>query len=185
VCDKAIPPAPGALATVDCRESAQSGGPAAARYSIFPNKNALSRQFESSIQENDELQRCPGADAESPITWHYQASPDMVAGSVACGTYQGNADIVWTQDDDLLLADQPRAGILPSSIRYELCLPLRPTRASWPRSLAWDEHGRAAVVEAQAGAGDGGPSPRLRSIRLKITRVRCKLPLRTPLRAQT
>jgi hypothetical protein len=28
-----------------------------------------------------------------------------VAGSIACGTYQGNADIVWTQDDDLLLAD--------------------------------------------------------------------------------
>lgn len=105
VCEKAIPPAPGALATVDCRESAQSGGPAAARYSLFPNKNSLSRQFESSIQENDELQRCPGADAESPITWHYQATPDVVAGSLACGTYQGNADIVWTQDDDLLLAD--------------------------------------------------------------------------------
>lgn len=105
VCKKAIPPAPGALATVDCGQSAQSGGPAAARYSLFPNASLLSQQFESSISENSELLRCPGADADSPITWHYQATPDAVAGSIACGTYQGNADIVWTQDDDLLLAD--------------------------------------------------------------------------------
>jgi serine/threonine-protein kinase len=105
VCEKAIPPAPGALATVDCRKSAQPGGPAAARYSIFANAETLAQQFDSSIKENDELQRCPGADGDSPITWHYQASPDTVAGSIACGTYQGNADIVWTQDADLLMAD--------------------------------------------------------------------------------
>ncbi|MBJ7341790.1 MAG: serine/threonine protein kinase, partial [Mycolicibacterium sp.] len=105
VCEKAIPPAPGALATVDCRQSAQPGGPMAARYSIFANKDNLAQQFQSSIQENAELLRCPGADADSPITWHYKATPDTVAGSIACGTYQGNADVVWTQDDDLLLAD--------------------------------------------------------------------------------
>ncbi len=105
VCEKAVPPAPGALATVDCRQSTQPGGPAAARYSIFANKDTLDQQFESSIQENEELLRCPGADADSPITWHYKATPDAVAGSIACGTYQGNADVVWTQDDDLLLAD--------------------------------------------------------------------------------
>ncbi|MCV7422699.1 serine/threonine protein kinase [Mycobacterium yunnanensis] len=110
-CEKAIPPAPGALATVDCRESAQPGGPAAARYSLFPNANSLSQQFQSAIAENEELLRCPGADADSPITWHYQATPDAVAGSVACGTYQGNADIVWTQDDDLLLADVQSADM--------------------------------------------------------------------------
>jgi serine/threonine protein kinase len=105
VCEAATPPAPGALATVDCRQSDQPGGPAAARYSIFANKDMLAKQFDSSLQENEEILRCPGAGADSPITWHYEASPDDVAGSVACGTYQGNADIVWTQDDDLLLAD--------------------------------------------------------------------------------
>ncbi|MEU0497716.1 serine/threonine-protein kinase [Mycobacterium sp. NPDC006124] len=110
-CEKAIPPAPGALATVDCRESSQPGGPAAARYSLFPTKDLLSSQFESAIGENEELLRCPGADADSPISWHYQATPDEVAGSVACGTYQGNADIVWTQDDDLLLADVQSADM--------------------------------------------------------------------------
>jgi serine/threonine protein kinase len=105
VCEKAVPPAPGALATVDCRQSTQPGGPAAARYSIFANKNDLDQQFDGSIKEDEELLRCPGADLDSPTTWHYKSTPDTVAGSIACGTYQGNADIVWTQDDDLLLAD--------------------------------------------------------------------------------
>jgi serine/threonine-protein kinase len=105
VCEKAVPPASGALATVDCRQSVQPGGPVAARYSLFANKDTLSQQFDASIQEDEELLRCPGADADSPITWHYKATPDAVAGSVACGTFQGNADIVWTQDDDLVLAD--------------------------------------------------------------------------------
>jgi serine/threonine-protein kinase len=104
-CEKATPPAAGALATVDCRQSGQPGGPGAARYSLFANKDMLSQQFNSSLQENEEIQRCPGADADSPITWHYKSSPDVVAGTIACGTYQGNADIVWTQDDDLLLVD--------------------------------------------------------------------------------
>ena len=75
-----------------------------ARYSLFANKETLAQQFASSIEE-DELTRCPGADADSPVTWHFKSAPDSVAGSVACGTYQGNADVIWTQDDDLLLAD--------------------------------------------------------------------------------
>jgi serine/threonine protein kinase len=103
-CQKAVPPVAGALATVDCRQSTQPGGPAAARYSLFANKETLAQQFASSIEE-DELTRCPGADADSPVTWHFKSAPDSVAGSVACGTYQGNADVIWTQDDDLLLAD--------------------------------------------------------------------------------
>ena len=105
VCEKAVPPATGALATIDCRQSTQPGGPGAARYSLFANKDTLAQQFASSIADDEELLRCPGADGDSPTTWHYKSTPDAVAGSVACGTYQGNADIIWTQDDDLLLAD--------------------------------------------------------------------------------
>lgn len=111
VCQPTTPPAPGALATVDCGQSEQPGGPAAARYSIFANKEMLGQQFASSLSDDEEILRCPGADADSPITWHYKSSPDAVAGSVACGTYQGNADIVWTQDDDLVLADVQSGNI--------------------------------------------------------------------------
>ena len=42
---------------------------------------------------------------DSPTEWNYKRSPDAVAGQVACGTYQGNADVMWTQNEELLLAD--------------------------------------------------------------------------------
>jgi len=95
VCEAASPPSPGALATIDCKKSVQPGGPEAARYSIFADKDQLILHFNESLKEDDEVQRCPGADADSPIDWNFKAKPDVVAGQVACGTYQGNADVLW------------------------------------------------------------------------------------------
>ncbi|MDT4999379.1 MAG: serine/threonine kinase PknH [Mycobacterium sp.] len=105
VCEAASPPSPGALATIDCKKSVQPGGPEAARYSIFADKDQLILHFNESLKEDDEVQRCPGADADSPIDWNFKAKPDEVAGQVACGTYKGNADVLWTQYDELMLAD--------------------------------------------------------------------------------
>jgi serine/threonine-protein kinase len=105
VCQAASPPSPGALATIDCDKSVQPGGPEAARYSIFADKDQLILHFNESLKENEETLRCPGADADSPIDWNFKANPDEVAGQVACGSYQGNADVMWTQYDQLLLAD--------------------------------------------------------------------------------
>jgi serine/threonine-protein kinase len=105
VCEAASPPSPGALATIDCAKSVQPGGPEAARYSIFADKDQLILHFNESLKENDETLRCPGADADSPIDWNFKSKPDEVAGQVACGTYQGNADVMWTQYDALMLAD--------------------------------------------------------------------------------
>jgi serine/threonine-protein kinase len=105
VCEAASPPSPGALATIDCQKSVQPGGPEAARYSIFADKDQLILHFNESLKENEETLRCPGADSDSPIDWNYKATPDEVAGQVACGTYQGNADVMWTQYDELVLAD--------------------------------------------------------------------------------
>jgi serine/threonine protein kinase len=105
VCQAASPPSPGALATIDCDKSVQPGGPEAARYSIFADKDQLILHFNESLKENDETLRCPGADADSPIDWNFKANPDEVAGQVACGTYKGNADVMWTQYDELVLAD--------------------------------------------------------------------------------
>jgi serine/threonine-protein kinase len=105
VCQAASPPSPGALATIDCDKSVQPGGPEAARYSIFADKDQLTLHFNESLKENEETLRCPGADADSPIDWNFKANPDDVAGQVACGTYKGNADVMWTQYDQLLLAD--------------------------------------------------------------------------------
>jgi serine/threonine protein kinase len=105
VCEPASPPSTGALATIDCAKSVQPGGPEAARYSMFADKDQLILHFNESIKENDEVLRCPGADADSPIDWNYKSTPDVAAGQVACGTYKGNADVMWTQYDELLLAD--------------------------------------------------------------------------------
>ena len=105
VCQAASPPSPGALATIDCDKSVQPGGPEAARYSIFADKDQLTLHFNESIKQNEETLRCPGADADSPIDWNFKSNPDEVAGQVACGTYKGNADVLWMQYDELMLAD--------------------------------------------------------------------------------
>ena len=103
----AIPPAPGALATVDCRKSDAARRPeAAARTRSSPNQDTLQPALRRRrSRRTTSCCRCPAPTPDSPITWHYKTTPDVVAGQVACGTYQGNADIMWTQDDDLLLAD--------------------------------------------------------------------------------
>ncbi|OBK79495.1 serine/threonine-protein kinase [Mycobacterium sp. 1274761.0] len=104
-CKPAHPPATGALATVDCGETNVPTGPKAARYSLFADKDTLDQHFTDAIAQNSELVKCPGSDLDSPTAWHYNANPDEVAGQVACGTYDGNPDITWTKDADLVLAD--------------------------------------------------------------------------------
>jgi serine/threonine-protein kinase len=102
---KTIDPVTDALATVDCEKNTQPGGPDVARYSLFPDQATLDRHFSSAIKEDDELLMCPGSNVQSPTTWHYTSTPDKVEGQVACGTYKGGPDVVWTRNTDLLLAD--------------------------------------------------------------------------------
>ncbi|MFY9921590.1 MAG: serine/threonine-protein kinase [Mycobacterium sp.] len=104
-CEPVHPPMTGALATVDCAETNVTTGPKAARYSLFADQATLDKYFSDAIAANSELVKCPGSDLDSPTAWHYNASPDEVAGQVACGTYDGNPDVTWTKDVDLLLAD--------------------------------------------------------------------------------
>ncbi len=104
-CTAASPPAPGALATMDCTQSSQPGGPEIARYSLFADLKLLNQRFTESLAENDETLRCPNFDADSPANWTYNKAPEEVAGQVACGTYKGNPDVMWTQNGSLILAD--------------------------------------------------------------------------------
>lgn len=105
VCQPVRPPAPGALATVDCGAAAPQGGPANARYSLFADQPALDRAFDDSVAANQELVRCPNSGADSPTTWHYTETPDEVEGRIACGVFNGNQDLSWTINDNLLLGD--------------------------------------------------------------------------------
>jgi serine/threonine-protein kinase len=105
VCEIVSPPAPGALATVDCRKSTQPDGPEAARYSLFATEAELQDHFDASLAENDEVLQCPGTGIDSPQDWNFKSNKDVVAGQVGCGTYQGSADVMWSQRQDLMLAD--------------------------------------------------------------------------------
>ncbi len=104
-CEPVHPPVTDALATVDCGETNQPTGSKVARYSLFADQATLDQHFSDAIAQNSELVKCPGSDIDSPTTWYYNANPDDVAGQVACGTYDGNPDVTWTKDIDLLLAD--------------------------------------------------------------------------------
>jgi serine/threonine kinase PknH len=104
-CTAAHPPATGALATVDCTQANVPTGPMVARYSLFADQATLDDHFKEAIAQNSELVRCPGSDLDSPTAWFYNANPDDLAGQVACGVYDGNQDVTWTKDVDLLLAD--------------------------------------------------------------------------------
>jgi serine/threonine kinase PknH len=110
-CTAAHPPATGALATVDCTQANVPTGPMVARYSLFADQPTLDAHFKEAIGQNSELVRCPGSELDSPTAWFYNANPDDLAGQVACGVYDGNQDVTWTKDADLMLADAQSANL--------------------------------------------------------------------------
>lgn len=103
VCSPVDPPVDGALATMDCDQSTQPGGPSLARFSLYPNIDALNTAFTEGYQADDQVLQCPGSNADSPTSWYYNETPDVTAGQVACGTYEGRADVTWSQDADLMM----------------------------------------------------------------------------------
>ncbi|QZA11468.1 hypothetical protein [Mycolicibacterium holsaticum] len=68
---------------------------------MFGDPDTLENQFQSVIAD-DVLTACPGAD-DSPTNWNYDDGSDDAEGSLACGAFDGTADIVWTRTADLLL----------------------------------------------------------------------------------
>jgi serine/threonine kinase PknH len=102
---KPIDPVTDALATVDCEKNTNPGGPDVARYSLFPDQATLDRHFDTASKEDEALLMCPGSNVQSPTTWHYTSTPDKTEGRVACGTYKGGPDVLWTRNADLMLAD--------------------------------------------------------------------------------
>jgi hypothetical protein len=101
VCSPSDDPSPQALATVDCRELDIADGPASARFSLFADTNGLAGQFQEGVN-TAEISQCPG-EIDSPRSWHYAATPDFSAGSLACGTRNNASVLMWTKNDVLLL----------------------------------------------------------------------------------
>ncbi len=85
----------GELAALTCGQSPDPSGPVQAKYILFSNADNLAGSFKASIKD-DVLTAC-GDSGQSPTTWH-QGSDTTNSGSVACGTYQNAAEIIWTTD---------------------------------------------------------------------------------------
>jgi hypothetical protein len=90
----------GQLAALTCGQSPDPGGPVLAKYLLFGNRGDLASMFTRSINE-DVLTNC--GDLKSPNVWHQGSSTDS-AGRVACGTYQNQAEIIWTTDAKNILS---------------------------------------------------------------------------------
>ncbi|OBK22570.1 serine/threonine protein kinase [Mycobacterium asiaticum] len=94
-CTPAAQPPAGVAAAINCGQNADSAGPVKATYLLFNNADDLDGGFTNSIKD-ESLTAC-GNSGQSPTTWH-QGNPPATAGKIACGTYQGAAEIIWSTD---------------------------------------------------------------------------------------
>lgn len=100
-CREATPP-PGSLAMFEC--GANADAPATTgRYTLFADAASLAAAMDQLIK-GISVQICPG-NYLSPGPWRKTATPQVVAGTLVCGTTQQNVPVVgWTLDRAMLLA---------------------------------------------------------------------------------
>jgi serine/threonine kinase PknH len=92
-----------ALAMVDCGQNGGDGGPSRGVYGLFANPDVLKKAFDDDIAAV-QLANCPGG-GPSPDSWHYEKSPTVTAGMVACGTYKNHPNVIWSNQAKLMLSD--------------------------------------------------------------------------------
>jgi serine/threonine kinase PknH len=92
-----------ALAMVDCGQNSGQGGPSRGVYGLFANPDVLKKAFDDDIAAV-QLANCPGG-GPSPDSWHYQKTPTVTAGMVACGTYKNHPNVIWSNQAKLMLSD--------------------------------------------------------------------------------
>lgn len=90
----------GELAALDCGQSPDPAGPVQAKYVLLDNGGDMAGMFIRSIEE-DLLSNC--GDLKSPNVWHQGGSSDPT-GQVACGTYNNQAEVIWTIDRKKVLS---------------------------------------------------------------------------------
>ena len=102
-CAPADTPPKDSLATVDCSQNSLPNGPTGGRFSLYPDAATLDAHFRKGAGE-DVVQPCPGG-LLSPGDWHYNRTPNEAAGKLVCGTYKNSPDLMWSQNDRLLLGN--------------------------------------------------------------------------------
>ena len=92
-----------AVAMVDCGQNTNPGGPSRAVYGLFANPDVLNKAFNDDIADV-QLMNCPG-EGQSPDSWHYDKTPTVTAGMVACATYKNQPNVIWSNQAKLMLSD--------------------------------------------------------------------------------
>jgi serine/threonine-protein kinase len=92
-----------ALAMLDCDQNTNAGGPSRAVYGLFANPVVLKKAFDDDIALM-QLANCPDG-GPSPDSWHYDKTPGVTAGMVACGTYKNHPNVIWTNEAKRVLSD--------------------------------------------------------------------------------
>lgn len=99
-CEPGAAPA-GARAVVTCAANADAGGPTSGTFTLADDEAALQAAFEDVVNGSTTVV-CPG-NIQSPGAWRRNATPNVVAGTLYCGTDGDKAVVAWTTDSDLLL----------------------------------------------------------------------------------
>lgn len=98
-----------AIAVVDCKQNTLAGGPGTARYILYANPTDLANHF-ATITGDDAIFPCAVGEP-APQTWHYNSTPDVSAGQVSCGTYNGTPELVWTNTAKLMMVSSQAPDI--------------------------------------------------------------------------
>jgi serine/threonine-protein kinase len=83
-----------ALSTLEC--DAVDGGPDGATFWLYADQSALDDAFKN-VTSNVSLETCPDG-TTSPGNWHYTSNRTVTAGQLACGTQNGEAVVMWSED---------------------------------------------------------------------------------------
>ena len=92
------------LAALICGQSPDPSGPAQAKYFLFGSSDELATAFKNNIKD-DVLTNCGDSSTKGPSPWHQGANATTNAGQMVCGTYQNDAEIIWTTDAKNILSD--------------------------------------------------------------------------------
>lgn len=98
-CQEATPKSP-AVEKVTCDQSTQADGPTSAVFLLYNNQDDLATGFKSANMTISNS--CPG-DQQSPGPWGY-GSGAKDGGQVECGTTEGQAAVVWSDNSKLRVA---------------------------------------------------------------------------------
>ncbi|RZT07747.1 serine/threonine-protein kinase [Mycobacterium sp. BK558] len=101
------PPA-GSAAVITCGRNTDPGGPRSATYTLATSPEAL-RSALDELVDAATVVVCPG-NIQSPGPWRRNDSPTVTRGTVLCGLNDGRPRVVWTNDDQRLIADVESGG---------------------------------------------------------------------------